>query len=38
MHRRLRYRAPLLEHDPEKHALDPIGDGYRFSDKITLHQ
>ena len=24
------------EHDPEKHVLDPIGDGNRFSDKIML--
>ena len=24
------------KHDPEKHVLDPIGDGNRFSDKIML--
>jgi hypothetical protein len=23
-----------MGHDPEKHVLDPIGDGYRFSDKV----
>jgi len=23
---------------PEKHVLDPIGDGYRFSGKIMLQQ
>jgi hypothetical protein len=27
-----------LKHDPEKHALDVIGDGRRFSDKIMLKQ
>src|ERR1044072_4825040 len=26
------------EHDPEKHILDPIGDGYRFSEKIMLRE
>jgi len=27
----------MVEHDPEKHALDLIGDGYRFSDKSMLN-
>jgi hypothetical protein len=27
-----------LEHDPEKHVLDLIGDGNRFSEKIMLKQ
>jgi len=27
-----------VEHDPEKHVLDLIGDGYRFSEKIMLKQ
>jgi hypothetical protein len=27
-----------LEHDPEKHVLDVIGDGHRFSEKIMLHK
>jgi hypothetical protein len=28
----------LLAHDPEKHVLDLIGDGHRFSDKIMRKQ
>jgi hypothetical protein len=27
-----------VEHDPEKHVLDPIGDGHQFSEKIMLKQ
>jgi hypothetical protein len=27
-----------VEHDPEKHVPDLIRDGYRFSDKIMLHE
>jgi hypothetical protein len=28
--------AQPREQDPEKHVLDPIGDRYRFSEKIML--
>jgi hypothetical protein len=28
----------LRQHDPEKHVLDPIGDGNRFSEKIMREQ
>jgi hypothetical protein len=31
-----RLTAARLEHDPEKHFLDLIGDGNRFSQKIML--
>jgi hypothetical protein len=27
-----------VSHDPGKHVPDPIGDGHRFSDKITRKQ
>jgi hypothetical protein len=27
-----------VSHDPEKHVLDAIGDGHRFSDKIMRKQ
>lgn len=30
--------AQVLEHDPGKLALDPIGGGNRFSEKIMLKQ
>jgi hypothetical protein len=28
----------VMAHDPEKHALDAIGDGHRFSEKIMRKQ
>jgi hypothetical protein len=33
-----RLNVRVMAHDPEKHVLDLIGDGYRFSDKIMRRQ
>jgi len=30
-------RRAVLEHDPEKHVLDSIGDGQPVSDQIMVH-
>jgi hypothetical protein len=31
-------KESLPAHDPEKHVLDPIGDGNRFSDQIMRQE